>query len=92
MFDAACAHFGTVHILVNNAAKFSSLTYKPMDEIPLDEWEEVIHTNVTGTFYCARQALAHMKRAGWAESSTCPPAPSSWAGHCFCTMSRARPP
>lgn len=65
MFDAACAHFGTVHILVNNAAKFSSLTYKPMDEIPLDEWDEVIQTNITGTFYCARQALAHMKRAGW---------------------------
>ena len=65
MVDATCAHFGTVHILVNNAAKFSTLTYKPMDEIPLDEWNEVIHTNITGSFYCARQAMAHMKRAGW---------------------------
>ena len=68
MFDAACAHFGTVHILVNNAAKFSSLTYKPMDEIPLDEWDEVIHTNITGTFYCARQALASTPSANHESS------------------------
>lgn len=65
MVEASVAHFGTVDILVNNAAKFSSLTYKPMDEIPMEEWDEVIHTNITGTFYCVRAALPHMKRQGW---------------------------
>ncbi|MEI7785212.1 MAG: SDR family NAD(P)-dependent oxidoreductase [Betaproteobacteria bacterium] len=65
MVAAVSQHFGTVHILVNNAAKFSSLTYKPMDEIPLQEWDEVIHTNITGSFYCAREVLPHMKREGW---------------------------
>lgn len=65
MVESSVLHFGTVDILVNNAAKFSTLTYKPMDEIPMEEWDEVIHTNITGTFYCVRAALPHMKRQGW---------------------------
>lgn len=62
---ACVERFGSLDILVNNAAKFSSLTYKPMEEIPEDEWNEVIHTNITGTFQCVRAALPHMKRKGW---------------------------
>jgi len=63
--SATVERFGSLDILVNNAAKFSSLTYKPMEEIPQDEWDEVIHTNITGTFQCVRAALPHMKRKQW---------------------------
>jgi len=57
--------FGSLDILVNNAAKFSELTYKPFEEIPLEEWDAVIHTNITGTFYCVRAAVPHMKPRRW---------------------------
>ena len=65
MASRVVAEMGSLDILVNNAAKFSELTYKPFDEIPLDEWDAVIHTNITGTFYCARAAVPHMKGRRW---------------------------
>ncbi len=56
---------GGVDILVNNGAKFSELTYKPFEEIPFDEWSDVLHVNVTGTFHCIRAVSAGMKARGW---------------------------
>ena len=65
MIAAGAERFGGIDILVNNASKFSELTYKPFEEIPLEEWDAVIHTNITGTFYCVRAALPHMKKNRW---------------------------
>jgi NAD(P)-dependent dehydrogenase (short-subunit alcohol dehydrogenase family) len=57
--------FGRVDILVNNAGIFSTLEMRPFDQIPLDEWEEVLRVNVTGPFLCARAVLPAMRRAKW---------------------------
>lgn len=51
--------FGALDILVNNAGVTTRL---PTDELPLDTWKQVIDVNVTGTFICAKAALAVMKR------------------------------
>lgn len=59
------ASLGEVDILVNNGAKFSELTYKPFEEIPLDEWDEVIRVNVTGTFHFVRAVTPGMKARKW---------------------------
>jgi NAD(P)-dependent dehydrogenase (short-subunit alcohol dehydrogenase family) len=42
LFDAVVARFGTVDILVNNAAVFATLDRKPFEEIPVDEWDKVM--------------------------------------------------
>ena len=34
----------------------------PMDELPLDKWFNVLNTNVTGVFLCARAAFGLMRR------------------------------
>jgi 3-oxoacyl-[acyl-carrier protein] reductase len=57
--------FGRIDILVNNAALFSALGYQDFDRIPFEEWDRVIHTNITGTFHCVRAVSPDMKAGGW---------------------------
>ena len=55
--------FGTVDILVNNAAIFPA---SAVAEMKVDEWEQVVRTNLGGTFFCSRAVMPTMKanRAG----------------------------
>ena len=59
------AEFGRIDILINNAAIFSTLEMRPFDQIPLEEWENVMRVNVTGAFLCARAVVGAMRRAKW---------------------------
>jgi 3-oxoacyl-[acyl-carrier protein] reductase len=66
------AAFGALHILVNNAGKgpthvarsphTKSLNFWESDP---DIWQQVIITNVLGTFLMSRTAAPHLIRAGW---------------------------
>lgn len=58
------AHFGGLHILVNNAAAIAPL--RPIEEVPVDEWRRMLDVNVTGAFIMARAAIPHLKRAAGA--------------------------
>ena len=53
--------FGRLDILVNNAG---TNIRRPAHELPLEQWQQVIHTNLTSAFLCARAAHPHFKRAG----------------------------
>jgi NAD(P)-dependent dehydrogenase (short-subunit alcohol dehydrogenase family) len=69
---ATVEQFGALHILVNNAGKgpfhlerapqTKSLKFWESDP---DVWQQVIVTNVLGTFLMSRTAVPHMIRAGW---------------------------
>ncbi|MHB8689194.1 MAG: SDR family NAD(P)-dependent oxidoreductase [Candidatus Dormibacteraceae bacterium] len=61
LFQFAVERFGHVDILVNSAGIFQML--KTVD-VPDDSWEEVLRTNLTGTFYCARAAGRQMLQQG----------------------------
>lgn len=50
--------FETIDILVNNAAIFPASS---VAEMQIDEWEQVLRTNLTGTFFCSRAAMPTMK-------------------------------
>ena len=54
-------HCGRLDILVNNAG---INIRKPVQELALQEWQQVIDTNLGGTFLCSRSAYPHMKRTG----------------------------
>jgi 3-oxoacyl-[acyl-carrier protein] reductase len=62
MVQASVDRFGTVDVLINNAAIFSALKMKPFDEISVDEWEKVFAVNSRGVFLCAQAVAPYMKK------------------------------
>ncbi|MCD7971787.1 MAG: SDR family oxidoreductase [Candidatus Azobacteroides sp.] len=53
------ALFGKIDILINNAG-FG--IWKSPYELTLEEWDEVINTNLRGTFLCSREAAKIMRK------------------------------
>lgn len=62
--DLAVREFGTIDILVNNAAIQG--TIGPLVDNDVSKWIETIHINLVGVFLCCRSVLPHMikKRRG----------------------------
>ena len=61
-FALVAKDFGPINILVNNAAVTRdglALRMKPAD------WDMVIQTNLSGTFYCIQQVLSPMVKERW---------------------------
>jgi NAD(P)-dependent dehydrogenase (short-subunit alcohol dehydrogenase family) len=62
LFRAIRKKFQRLDILINNAGiAHANLT---LDKLPLPLWQDVIETNLTGTFLVTQAALAIMKRGG----------------------------
>jgi NAD(P)-dependent dehydrogenase (short-subunit alcohol dehydrogenase family) len=55
------AEFGGLDILVNNAGVGR---FGPVAELPVERWQQVIETNLSGAFYCCREAIPHLRRRG----------------------------
>jgi NAD(P)-dependent dehydrogenase (short-subunit alcohol dehydrogenase family) len=56
--NRAVEEFGRVDVLVNNAA--FQMTHESLDEIPDDEWDYTIATNLSAFFHLAKAAVPHM--------------------------------
>jgi NAD(P)-dependent dehydrogenase (short-subunit alcohol dehydrogenase family) len=58
--------FGTVDILVNNAAVASTLRLTPFEQLTVAEWRKVVDVNMIGAFLCAREIcpILRAKQAG----------------------------
>jgi len=62
MVDAAAKQFGSVDILVNNAG---IQHVAPIDEFPLDKWDQVLATNLSSAFHSTKACLPLMKASKW---------------------------
>jgi len=60
LFDAVVTRFGRLDLLFNNAGMGAPAV--PIDELPLEKWQQVVETNLNGSFYCIREAFRVMKR------------------------------
>ena len=60
LFDEIEKRHGRLDVLFNNAGVNAPAV--PMDELPIERWKDVIDTNVTGVFLCARAAFGLMRR------------------------------
>lgn len=59
---AAIAHFGSIEILVNNAGITRDTLALRMKRA---DWDDVLHTNLTGTFLMTQAMLSPMLKARW---------------------------
>ncbi len=61
LVGAAVQRFGAVDILVNNAGvgRFANAS-----DLTVEDWRQVIDTNLSGVFYCSRAAIPEMRRRG----------------------------
>jgi 3-oxoacyl-[acyl-carrier protein] reductase len=55
------ARFGGIDCLINNAALRRE---KPIDDMTLAEWREVMSVTLDGVFLCVKACLPHLKRSG----------------------------
>jgi 3-hydroxybutyrate dehydrogenase len=60
--EALMAGAGLVDILVNNAGVQH---VAPVEEFPVEKWDQIIALNLTAAFDTARLAVPQMKAAGW---------------------------
>lgn len=58
LVSKAIEAFGRIDVLVNNAAH--QMTFKSLEEIPDEEWELTLATNLSAMFYLTKAALPHM--------------------------------
>jgi NAD(P)-dependent dehydrogenase (short-subunit alcohol dehydrogenase family) len=61
LIRAAAERFGGLDILVNNAGIG---VFKPVDQLTAEEWDETIATNLSGVFYCSREAIPLLRQRG----------------------------
>ncbi|MGY1695910.1 SDR family oxidoreductase [Geodermatophilus sp. SYSU D00814] len=58
----AVEEFGKVDVLVNNAA--FQMTHETLEEVPDEEWDHTLATNLTAMFVLCKDAVPHMPSGG----------------------------
>jgi NAD(P)-dependent dehydrogenase (short-subunit alcohol dehydrogenase family) len=84
---AVVAEFGSLDLLVNNAAVFASAA---LESLTLEQWDAVFETNARGPFLVAREALPHLRTArGRIVNIGSLGGFHPWAGHAHYCASKA---
>jgi len=64
MAEETVERCGSIDVLVNNAGLYASLEMRPFDQIPLEEWRQVMDVNVASMFLTCRAVVPVMRRQG----------------------------
>jgi 3-oxoacyl-[acyl-carrier protein] reductase len=64
LFNFADEELGGLDYLINNAGIG---VFRATGELRVEEWDRVIATNLSGAFYCSREAIErfHVRKSGW---------------------------
>jgi 3-oxoacyl-[acyl-carrier protein] reductase len=64
LFNFADKELGGLDYLINNAGIG---VFRATGELSVEEWDRVIATNLSGAFYCSREAIErfHVRKSGW---------------------------
>jgi NAD(P)-dependent dehydrogenase (short-subunit alcohol dehydrogenase family) len=66
MASAALGTFGSIDVLVNNAAVYAGLERRPFDQIEVADWDRVMAVNLRGPWLCAKACSAALRDGGGA--------------------------
>jgi 3-oxoacyl-[acyl-carrier protein] reductase len=61
MAAATLERWGRIDILLNNAAIFSTIKMRPFDQIPVQEWDDLMAVNVRGVWLCCKAVAPAMR-------------------------------
>lgn len=64
MVRRAIDAFGTIQVLVNNAATTAFVNFADLDGLTEDTWDRILAVNLKGPFFCARAVAEPMKSTG----------------------------
>lgn len=67
MTQAVLEQYGTIDVLVNNAAMMSTLARRSWMEIPPEEWDSVMAVNLRGMFLCCKSVFPTMQAKGYGK-------------------------
>jgi NAD(P)-dependent dehydrogenase (short-subunit alcohol dehydrogenase family) len=82
------ARFGGIDVLVNSAGVGVGV---PVSDLPHDEWDRIIGTNLTGVFNCCKAAIPHLRArgGGWIVNISSLSSTSPFAGGAAYCASKA---
>ena len=63
LMDAALAAFGSIDVVINNAALYATINRAPFYELDPDEWDRVMAVNVKGAWLVSASAFPKMTQA-----------------------------
>jgi NAD(P)-dependent dehydrogenase (short-subunit alcohol dehydrogenase family) len=66
MASAAFDAFGSIDVLINNAAVYAGLQRRPFDQIEVADWDRVMAVNLRGPWLCAKACAAALRDGGGA--------------------------
>jgi NAD(P)-dependent dehydrogenase (short-subunit alcohol dehydrogenase family) len=86
--DEIATRFGGLDVLINNAGVGVG---RPIAEMPYDEWDRIIGTNLSGVFHCCKAAIPHLRRrnGGWIISISSLSSKNPFAGGAAYAASKA---
>lgn len=66
VFGEIYAHFGSLHVLANNAGIAGPT--EPTDQVRWEDWERVFRINVGGPFLCTKHAIPYLRKSTGTKS------------------------
>jgi 3-oxoacyl-[acyl-carrier protein] reductase len=64
LVERALDAFGSVHVLVNNAATTAFVNFADLEGLTEEQWDRILAVNLKGPFFCSRAVAGPMREAG----------------------------